>query len=74
MCIQPGHVTAIFLGLLAPVLTFSIASGSGLSALNTIAYSGQTFGLNTGVGFYNPSTGQGSNQDNKQKPQSKQAG
>jgi hypothetical protein len=52
-------VAAIILGLLAPVLAFSIASGSGLSALNTIAYSGQTFGLNTGVGFYNASTGQG---------------
>jgi hypothetical protein len=52
-------VAAIILGLLAPVLAFSIAAGSGLSALNTIAYSGQTFGLNTGVGFYNASTGQG---------------
>jgi hypothetical protein len=67
-------VAAIVLGLLALILAFIITSDSGLSALNTIAYSGQTFGLNTGVGFHNPSTGEGSNQDNNQKSQSKQAG
>jgi hypothetical protein len=59
MCIQSGHVTAIVLGLLAPVLAFSIASGSGLSALNTIGYSSQSFGINTGISMFNPSTGQG---------------
>jgi hypothetical protein len=49
----------IVLGLLAPVLAFSIASGSGLSALNSIGYTSQSFGINTGISMFNPSTGQG---------------
>jgi hypothetical protein len=52
-------VAAIVLGLLAPVLSFSIASGSGFSALSTISYSAQGFKINTGISSYNPSTGQG---------------
>jgi hypothetical protein len=40
-------VSAIVLGLLAPAIAFSIASGAGIGALNTLA--GQGFGLNTGV-------------------------
>jgi hypothetical protein len=60
---DPGNVdmlvAAIVLGLLAPILAFSIASGTGLSALTTVAYSGQAFKINTGVGFYSPSTGDG---------------
>jgi hypothetical protein len=57
-------MAAIVLGLLAPVLAFSIASGSGISALNTIAYSSQPFKINTGVGFYDVKSGQGANDGN----------
>jgi hypothetical protein len=53
-------VASIVLGLLAPVLAVSVASGSGLSALSNIAYSGQAFKINTGIGSYNPSTGNSS--------------
>jgi hypothetical protein len=60
-------VAAIVLGLMAPVLAFSIASGSGLSALSNIGYSSQSFGINTGVGMFNASNGQGS----EPKPNSK---
>jgi hypothetical protein len=59
-------VAAIVLGLLAPVLAFSIASGSGISALNTIAYSGQAFKINTGIGFYDAKPGQGGNDNSGQ--------
>jgi hypothetical protein len=52
-------VASIVLGLMAPVLAFSIASGSGLSALSNIGYSSQSFGINTGVGMFNANTGQG---------------
>jgi ABC-type transport system involved in cytochrome c biogenesis permease component len=45
-------VASVVLGLLAPVLAFSLASGTGISALNSIAQSGQPFKLNSGVGFY----------------------
>jgi ABC-type transport system involved in cytochrome c biogenesis permease component len=51
-------VAAVVLGLLAPVLSFSIATGSGLGALTTITYSAQSFGINAGVSSYNPSVGQ----------------
>jgi hypothetical protein len=61
-------VAAIVLGLLAP-LAFSIASGSGLSALNTIAYSGQAFKINTGVGFYDFKSGQGGQNNNLNQPE-----
>jgi hypothetical protein len=44
----------IVLGLLAPVLAFSIASGSGLSALSTISYSAQPFKIGTGITPYTP--------------------
>jgi hypothetical protein len=49
-------VAAIVLGLLAPVLAFSIASGSGISALTTIGYSAQPFKINTGITPYSPQT------------------
>jgi hypothetical protein len=52
-------VVAVVLGLLAPVLSFGIASGAGIGGLNNVAYIGQNFGLNTGVGMYKPETGQG---------------
>jgi hypothetical protein len=42
-------VAAIVLGLLAPAIAFSIASGAGIGALNTLSYAGQGFGLNTGL-------------------------
>jgi hypothetical protein len=32
------------MGLLAPMLAFSIASGSGLAALTQVSYSAQNFG------------------------------
>jgi hypothetical protein len=44
-------VAAVVLGLLAPVLSFSIASGSGLSALQSISYAAQGAGFNTGIGY-----------------------
>jgi hypothetical protein len=44
----------IVLGLLSPALAFSIASGSGLSALSTISYSAQPFRLGTGITPYSP--------------------
>jgi hypothetical protein len=47
---------SILLGLLAPVLSFSIASGSGIQALSTISYSTQGFGFGTGITPYNPQT------------------
>jgi hypothetical protein len=52
-------VAAVVLGLLAPVLSFSIASGSGLSALQTISYAAQGAGFNTGVGYFDLNSGQG---------------
>jgi hypothetical protein len=52
-------VAAVVLGLLAPVLSFSIATGSGLGALTTVAYSAQSFKMNAGISTYTPGTGQG---------------
>lgn len=45
-------VASVVLGLLAPVLAFSLASGTGIGALNAIAQSGQPFRINSGVGFF----------------------
>jgi hypothetical protein len=42
-------VASMVLGLLAPVLAFSIASGSGLAALSQVSYSAQNFGMNNGI-------------------------
>jgi ABC-type transport system involved in cytochrome c biogenesis permease component len=42
-------VTLIVLGLLAPVLAVSVASGSGLATLSSIGYSAQPFKISTGV-------------------------
>jgi hypothetical protein len=42
-------VASMVLGLLAPVLAFSIASGSGLAALTQVSYSAQNFGMNNGI-------------------------
>jgi ABC-type transport system involved in cytochrome c biogenesis permease component len=47
-------VAAIVLGLLAPVLSFGIASGSGISALSNISQISQGFGVNTGASYYAP--------------------
>jgi hypothetical protein len=47
-------VALIVLGLLAPVLAFSIASGTGISALSTISYSAQPFKIGTGITPYSP--------------------
>jgi TctA family transporter len=49
-------VTAIVLGLLAPVLAVSVASGSGLATLSSIGYSAQPFKINTGITPYSPQT------------------
>ncbi len=57
-------VASMVLGLLAPVLSFSIASGVGFSALSNISSSGQGFKMNSGIGLYNPGSGQGSNYRN----------
>jgi hypothetical protein len=50
-------VASLILGLFAPVLAFGIASGSGMSILNTIAYTGQTYGVNIGMSSYIPAAG-----------------
>jgi hypothetical protein len=47
-------VASLVLGLFAPVLSFGIASGSGISILNTIAYTGQSYGVNLGMSSYIP--------------------
>jgi hypothetical protein len=47
-------VTSIVLGLLAPVLAVSVASGSGLATLSSIGYSAQPFGLSSGIIPYTP--------------------
>jgi hypothetical protein len=51
-------VVSVVLGLLAPVLAFSIASGSGLNALSNVSQISQNFGLNTGAAYYVPGSGQ----------------
>jgi ABC-type transport system involved in cytochrome c biogenesis permease component len=45
-------VASVVLGLLAPVLSFSVASGAGFSALSNISYSVQGFKMNSGIGKY----------------------
>ncbi len=50
-------VTSVVLGLLAPVLAISVASGSGLATLSSVTQSAQGFGFNSGVGFYNLGSG-----------------
>ncbi len=52
-------VAVIVLGLLAPVLSFAVASGAGIGALTSISSSGQGLGINTGVILYYPGTGHG---------------
>jgi hypothetical protein len=53
-------VTSIVLGLLAPALAISVASGSGLATLSSVTQSAQGFGFNSGVGFYHLGGGKGS--------------
>jgi hypothetical protein len=48
---QDMLVASVVLGLLAPVLSFGIASGTGLGALNNVALVSQNFGMNTGTGM-----------------------
>jgi hypothetical protein len=57
-------VASLILGLFAPVLSFGIASGSGIGILNTISYSSSTFGVNLGLSSYNPAIGGGGNSQN----------
>jgi hypothetical protein len=45
-------VAAVVLGLLAPVLAFSVASGAGIGAINSVGLVGQSFGMNPGVGYF----------------------
>jgi hypothetical protein len=45
-------VASVVLGLFAPVLSFYVASNSGFSALTTVSYSAQGFGLNAGISSY----------------------
>jgi hypothetical protein len=62
-------VVAIVLGLLAPVLSFAIASGSGLNALSNVSQISQNFGINTGAAYYVPGNGQpSSSSDSSSKP------
>jgi hypothetical protein len=48
---QDMLVASVVLGLLAPVLSFSVASGTGLSALNSVGMISQNFGMNTGAAY-----------------------
>jgi hypothetical protein len=45
-------IASVVLGLLSPVLSFVIASNSGFSALSTVTYTAQSFGLNAGMSSY----------------------
>jgi uncharacterized Tic20 family protein len=45
-------VISLVLGLFAPVLSFGIASGSGVSVLSAMSYAGQNYGINTGMNGY----------------------
>jgi hypothetical protein len=45
-------VVAVVLGLLSPALAFSIASNSGIGALNTIGQTAQSGGVKIGLGYY----------------------
>jgi hypothetical protein len=67
-------VASLTLGVLAPVLAFSIASGSGIQALNSVSYSTQSFGMSSGITPYTPQIAaeKATNQDpqNKPKPES----
>jgi ABC-type transport system involved in cytochrome c biogenesis permease component len=47
-------VASLTLGVLAPVLAFSIASGSGIQALSNVSYSTQNFGMGSGITPYTP--------------------
>jgi hypothetical protein len=64
----PGNadmtVASVVLGLFAPVLSFVIASNSGFSALSTVTYTAQSFGLNPGISAYNMERGDGSSKTN----------
>ncbi len=57
-------VVAIVLGVLAPVLAFGIASGSGLNALSNVSQISQNFGINTGAAYYVPGSGQPNSKNN----------
>jgi hypothetical protein len=49
---------AVVLGLLSPVLAFSIASGSGINALNSVIGPAQVGGINYGLGYSSPNNNQ----------------
>ena len=49
---------AVVLGILSPVLSFSIASNSGISALNGIIGPAQIGGINFGLGYPSPNNNQ----------------
>jgi hypothetical protein len=49
---------AVVLGLLSPVLAFSIASGSGIGALNSVIGPAQVGGINYGLGYSSPNNNQ----------------
>jgi hypothetical protein len=51
-------VVAVVLGLLSPVLAFSIASSSGIAALNSAIGPAQTGGINYGLGYQSPNNNQ----------------
>jgi hypothetical protein len=48
-----ASTVAVVLGILSPVLAFSIASNSGINALNNISQPAQSGGLRVGLGYYN---------------------
>ncbi len=49
---------AVVLGLLSPVLAFSIASSSGIGALNSVIGPAQVGGINYGLGYSSPNNNQ----------------
>jgi hypothetical protein len=69
-------VASLTLGVLAPVLAFSIASGSGIQALSTVSYSTQSFGMGSGITPYNPQivNNDDENKSKQKKPKTESGG
>jgi hypothetical protein len=49
---------AVVLGILSPVLAFSIVSNSGINALNSVIGPAQVGGINFGLGYTSPNNNQ----------------
>jgi hypothetical protein len=67
-------VASVVLGLFAPVLSFVIASNSGFSALTTVTYTAQSFGLNAGMSSYVMGQSTGSSNKTNSSPKNENGG